>query len=222
MNIGHDKKRYIIFYPGDWLSDMKLNLCSLITHGAWMRLICIMHESEEYGYLMNNGKALSPEEIKTLIKITDEEFEIVWHELTKNQVLKLDKNTGAYFSKRMVQDYKKIMQNQQGEYISPENLKIIELTLIHLNKKANTLFNHKDKSHIKIINSKILEGYTLKDFIKVIDIKCDEWLEQEKMLPFLRPSTLFGNKFYEYISQKQKNQLPKPTHKSNPYNDMRK
>ena len=34
----------------------------------------------------------------------------------------------------------------------------------------------------------------------VIDRKCDEWLTDEKMRTYLRPSTLFGDKFGEYLS----------------------
>ena len=34
----------------------------------------------------------------------------------------------------------------------------------------------------------------------VIDKKCAEWLNDEKMRGYLRPSTLFGDKFSEYLN----------------------
>lgn len=44
----------------------------------------------------------------------------------------------------------------------------------------------------------IAEGYREGDFIRVIDSKATEWLDEPKMRRYLRPSTLFGPKFKEY------------------------
>ena len=43
-------------------------------------------------------------------------------------------------------------------------------------------------------------GYTEKDFIQVIDSKVAEWKDDPKMRSYLRPRTLFGDKFEEYVS----------------------
>lgn len=37
------------FYPGDWMSDVKLRRCSHAARGAWMDILCILHDSDEYG-----------------------------------------------------------------------------------------------------------------------------------------------------------------------------
>lgn len=52
----------------------------------------------------------------------------------------------------------------------------------------------------KHINARLNEKYTVDDFKKVIDKKCNEWIgtEYEK---FLRPETLFGSKFEGYLNQ---------------------
>lgn len=53
----------------------------------------------------------------------------------------------------------------------------------------------------KLISARLREGYELEDFIEVVDKKVAEWkdTEQEK---YLRPETLFGNKFAGYLAQK--------------------
>lgn len=45
------------------------------------------------------------------------------------------------------------------------------------------------------------EGFRLEDFFTVIDKKCVEWMGDKKMERYLRPSTLFGPKFEEYLNQ---------------------
>lgn len=56
------------------------------------------------------------------------------------------------------------------------------------------------------------EGFTLDDFKTVIAKKAAEWgKEPEKgqndMRPYLRPSTLFGTKFEEYLNQHTENPI---------------
>ena len=55
----------------------------------------------------------------------------------------------------------------------------------------------------KVIKARFNEGFTLDDFKKVIDIKVKEWLDDKRMCQYLRPETLFGNKFEGYLNQKQ-------------------
>ena len=44
------------------------------------------------------------------------------------------------------------------------------------------------------------QGYTPYQLRTVIDKKCAEWLEDSKMRTYLRPSTLYGDKFSEYLN----------------------
>lgn len=39
------------FYPGDWVSNQKLRRCTLEERGLWMEVMCLMHDSDEYGVL---------------------------------------------------------------------------------------------------------------------------------------------------------------------------
>ncbi len=72
----------------------------------------------------------------------------------------------------------------------------------YLNKKVNKRFSYKSESNRKLIKARFNEGYELEDFIKVIDIKTDEWINDEKMKSYLQPSTLFrGSNFDKYLNQ---------------------
>lgn len=222
------KQYWIQFFPGDWLKDLALNACSLQTQGAWVRLLCHMHESEMCGYLIINGRALDKKGIKKLLNVDTENFELIWSELIDNGVLKKDEESGAYFSKRMVNDYKKYLETT-GNY-EKNNQEVIDTTkriITYLNKKANQNFNLIDSGYVKLVNEKLNSNYTLQDFKTVIDAKCKEWFGDKKMEQYLRPATLFGPKFGEYLSQANKEGKSSadertPKYTKNPYNDMMK
>lgn len=71
----------------------------------------------------------------------------------------------------------------------------------YLNQKANTHFKYNSKATQSKINARLNEGYSLDDFIAVIDKKCDEWKGTE-FEQHLCPETLFGPKFEKYLNQK--------------------
>lgn len=85
----------------------------------------------------------------------------------------------------------------------------------NINKKINNIYvdvvnylNEKCKKNFKpttnktknLINARINEGFELEDFKKVIDIKSKEWMYSD-MQKYLRPETLFSNKFEGYLNE---------------------
>lgn len=85
--------------------------------------------------------------------------------------------------------------------------------LSHLNEKAGTNYRYTTTSTQRLINGRLSDGFTVEDFIKVIDTKCAEWAGTE-MDKYLRPETLFGSKFENYLNQhakqpRKQNQPPK-------------
>ena len=70
----------------------------------------------------------------------------------------------------------------------------------YLNEKANTNFRIVD-SHKKFIKARYNEGYKTEEFFKVIDNKVSSWINDTKYSSYLRPSTLFGNKFDNYLNE---------------------
>lgn len=82
--------------------------------------------------------------------------------------------------------------------ISIEEIKgIIE----YLNIKSNSHYKYSTDKTQTLIKARIKDGFTLDDFKIVIDKKCEEWLGTD-FEKFLRPETLFSNKFEGYLNQK--------------------
>ena len=80
-----------------------------------------------------------------------------------------------------------------------KNKELYIAIIAHLNEKAGTNYRVTSKATQGHINARIGEGYTVEDFYTVIDKKCLEWkgTEWEK---YLRPETLFGSKFENYLN----------------------
>ena len=69
----------------------------------------------------------------------------------------------------------------------------------YLNEKTGG--NYKpDKANAVRVQSLLDSGYTPLQLRTVIDKKVDEWYGDSKMRSYLRPSTLFGDKFGEYLA----------------------
>lgn len=78
---------------------------------------------------------------------------------------------------------------------------IVEKVIDKLNEKTGCSYKASTNKTITCINARLKEGFKLEDFYKVIDIKCNEWLNDEIMKKYLRPETLFGTKFEGYLNQ---------------------
>lgn len=77
----------------------------------------------------------------------------------------------------------------------------------YLNEKTGKRYIHKSEANKKLINGRIGEGRTIEDFIHVIDVKCEQWLNDPKWSEYLRPSTLFAQRNFEnYVNEKLKKQ----------------
>jgi len=70
-----------------------------------------------------------------------------------------------------------------------------------LNEKAITKYRYSSTKTKELIATRYKEKFTLTDFKTVITKKCSEWLNTD-MEKFLRPETLFSNKFEGYLNQK--------------------
>ena len=98
-----------------------------------------------------------------------------------------------------------------------KNISVFLDVINYLNDKAGTGY----KPDTKLLCNISMPDYpkvTLDDFKKVIDKKCAEWkgTDQEK---YLRPETLFGNKFEGYLNQKVISKAKPPTKAREPKRD---
>lgn len=98
------------------------------------------------------------------------------------------------------------LNNKKEEIIKEEKRKIIKETnkeiVEYLNYRAGTHYKDTTPKTRELIQARINEGYTLEDFKQVIDTMTREWLGNDKMQRYLRPETLFSNKFEGYLNMK--------------------
>lgn len=74
------------------------------------------------------------------------------------------------------------------------------------NKKYKVTQKWKD-----LIKARWNEGQRVDDFKKVINVKSSQWLNDSNMNKYLRPQTLFGNKFDDYLQEYREPTKPKQT-----------
>lgn len=94
------------------------------------------------------------------------------------------------------------MQQSLPNNIDIDNLaNNIEDIIAYLNAKAETHYKASSKATRQHIHARLTEGFTVEDFKRVVDNMWTEWhgTEWEK---YLRPSTLFGSKFENYLNRK--------------------
>lgn len=98
---------FIKFYGSDWRADTGLRLCSAAARGVWMDAISIMMEAEPHGFLLVDGKPVSPEDFGGLTNTPAKVVKAAWNELDARNVWSRDGN-GTPFSRRLVRDKAKL------------------------------------------------------------------------------------------------------------------
>lgn len=99
--------------------------------------------------------------------------------------------------------YKVIINNNNdivARATTANDFEIIKQIIDYLNQAVGGRYTTKNKATISHIKARLSEGFSLNDFITVIDKKTREWLNT-KMAIYLRPETLFSNKFESYLNQ---------------------
>jgi len=123
-------------------------------------------------------------------------------ELDKNNVYKMyTKCIHSIVENRI--DKNSIDKNSIEEIYSPaKHDKIPYKEIIdYLNLKTNSNYKYSTNKTKELIKARFNEGFNLEDFKKVIDIKTNEWINDNKMNIYLRPNTLFGTNFENYLNQ---------------------
>lgn len=81
------------------------------------------------------------------------------------------------------------------------NKEIYIAVIDYLNSKTGQQFRSTSKATQQHINARLAEGYKIDDFKRVVDNMCIDWTNTE-WEKYLRPSTLFGSKFENYLNRK--------------------
>ena len=154
----------------------------------------ILKRFKEAGYIEDiaNGKGTKGKETRV--------------RLTMRQQLFNNNETNKSEQLQQVEGGKQQQSNNNVTTLSKKKEKdnnIYSLVIDYLNKKANTNYRPTTKNTQSFINARVKEGYTVEDFKKVIDSKSKEWLNTD-FEKYLRPATLFGTKFENYLNEANK------------------
>lgn len=91
--------------------------------------------------------------------------------------------------------------NSEKNTETTDNAKIV---IDYLNSKTKQSYRY-SVSSLKHIIARLNDHYTVEDCKQVIDTKEKEWGKKEEMRKYLRPETLFGSKFENYLNQAKQN-----------------
>ena len=111
-----------------------------------------------------------------------------------------DSNSNALEDKEVTNAY--VIGNSNTKNKEKEN-NIYSEVIKYLNEKANTNYRPSTKNTQSFISARLKEGFTVEDFKKVIDVKVENWIGTD-FEKYLRPATLFGTKFENYLNEANK------------------
>lgn len=166
-------------------SDKRLNLTT-----QKVRTILKKLEKEGYIELLTSGSKGK----ESTLKITIKQQLFNNNETNKSEQLQQVEGGKQQQSNNNVTTLSKKKENNNNIY---------SLVIDYLNRKANTNYRPTTKNTQSFINARVKEGYTVEDFKKVIDSKSKEWLNTD-FEKYLRPATLFGTKFENYLNEANK------------------
>ena len=78
-----------------------------------------------------------------------------------------------------------------------------------LNQTTKKTFLSSAKKTRELIKARWNEGFRLENFIHVHKVKTEEWGTNLEMNKYLRPETLYSNKFHSYVNEKLKEDIQK-------------
>ena len=133
------------------------------------------------------------EKTKSITK-TDNQFD------AKGQIDELKSTVCLTESDNLYQPLPEITTKTNTESIYTP-LPIAEI-ITYLNTKTGSNYKSSSTKTRELVKARFNEGFQLEDFIKVIDIKTAEWINNPIWCNYLRPETLFGTKFESYLNQK--------------------
>ena len=166
------------------------------------RVSQIIKQLQQKGYIDIKYNYQGKEITERLIRVKRPPYPEVFNKL--NTYLEND-DRGIKFSK---QGY---LENAKENNITTNNInnnnkenikerEKIEQIIRNLNLTLGTSYRPTTPNTVKHITARLREGYDVFDFFDVINTKYEEWKGTD-MEKYLRPDTLFGTKFENYLNQ---------------------
>lgn len=92
------------FYPADWRKDPGVQALPYHDRGVWFEIICLLHESEERGKLLLNGRPMPDDALARLLGLDKQKLNQTLSILIEFGVAQRCDETGALMNRRMVRD----------------------------------------------------------------------------------------------------------------------
>ena len=198
----------VLFYTSDFLAGTQFFTDEQC--GQYIRLLCQQHQ---LGHIPDQH----------MLNICKTHDSPIFAKFTKdktgnwfNERMDLEKKKRATYcesrrSNKMKQYIKKPKDKHMSEHMSlhmdngneNRDINVIKDVIEDLNSVLNTKFRYSSNKTKELIMSRLKEGFSLEDFKTVHRKKFKEWQSDEKMVKFLRPETLYSNKFEGYLQQKE-------------------
>ena len=91
--------------------------------------------------------------------------------------------------------------NDNKKKASPSDEVITILEDLNKRTKSKKGFSPLAQCNQNLIKARMSEGFTVENFITVNEKKVKQWLHDPEMSKYLRPATLYGNKFDGYLNE---------------------
>ncbi|MDC2841629.1 conserved phage C-terminal domain-containing protein [Limosilactobacillus mucosae] len=114
-------------------------------------------------------------------------------------------NTNLTNEKLTKEEHTNIYSQAEPDGVADKTKTIID----YLNEKTDSHYKATTPKTKQLVQARLKEGFSVDDFKTVIDKKTATWLKDGKMNKYLRPLTLFGTKFEDYLNEKVKGQPDK-------------
>lgn len=204
-----------LFFPADWNGGT--NLFSRHEKGAYLDLLMAQFFNwaltiDDVKFILKEDFELWDKKIKYKFNCVDDDGRFFNQKLRHEQLKrrkycdsrrenKYGNSKNSHMSSHMTAHMSSHMGN--GNIINNNinnNIPYSEI-VDYLNTATGKSFRPDTEATRKVIKARWKESRTIDDFKKVIDIKSSQWLKDSKMKAYLRPETLFGNKFESYLNE---------------------
>lgn len=143
------------FYPGDWKKDLGVQSLEFVDRAVWFELLMLMHESEERGVLVLNGKPMTVETIARLINLDKQTLSKSLATIKEHGVCSV-REDGAITCRRMLRDEEiSLIRSDAGSKGGNPNLLNQNSSKTKPKRKQNTEDESVNENAIEIEDLKI-------------------------------------------------------------------
>lgn len=162
---------------------------------VWARVILAVSKCSQGGMIIMSNAVIY--DLNTLAKDLESDAETV------EGVLEAMRDAGMIEKSGNVREPKKVTcAESKAEQKADEDsiAKVTNEVISYLNERLGSRYRPDIEKNRRLIAARLNEKRTIEDFKAVIDVKCMEWKGTD-MEKYLRPETLFSNKFESYLNQ---------------------